>query len=84
VEDQFNNAIAAVATAEASKHYLKSAARPDNMPERAFQDLLIEIARVAIENHTRQTGLAREAIARVAQYEPQLKRFYCIRMLKPW
>ena len=76
VEDQFNVAIAAVATADASRSYLKRLARPDNMSEHAFQGVLAEIARAAIENNMRQTGLAREAIARVAQYEPQLKRFY--------
>ncbi len=46
------------------------------MSEEDFQSLLTEIARVAIENHTKQTGLAREAIARVAQYERRLKPFY--------
>lgn len=76
VEDQFNIAIAAVATAQASMHYLKSVARPANMPEQKFRELLTEIAKVAIENHTQRNGQAREAIACVAQYEPRLKPYY--------
>jgi hypothetical protein len=76
VEDQFNAAIEAVAIASASEYYMKTVARPDHMSEQAYQELLTDIARTAIETHTQRTGQAREAIARVAQYEPQVKPFY--------
>lgn len=76
LEDNFNSAIAAVAVADASQHYLKHVSRPDNMPENVYHTVLAEIAKTAIENHTRRAGEAREAIAQVVQYEPRLKQFY--------
>ena len=76
LEDKFNSAISAVAVADASKQYLKQVSRPDHMPEATYHALLTEIAKTAIENHTRRAGEAREAIAQVVQYEPQLRQFY--------
>jgi hypothetical protein len=76
IEDAFNAAISAVAVADASKHYLKQTAKPDHMPDRMYRDLLAEIAGNAIRNHTQRCGEAREAIAKVMQYEPRIKAFY--------
>jgi hypothetical protein len=76
VEDLFNEAVTAVAVADASKHYLRSVAQPPALPDRQYRELLADIAKTAIENHTRRTGEAREAIARVMQYESRVKPFY--------
>jgi len=76
VEDQLNGAIAAVAIADASRHYLRSVARPEALSDRQYRELLADIAKAAVENHTKRAGEAREALARVMQYDPKVRAFY--------
>ena len=76
VEDQFNAAIAAIAVADASKHYLRSVARPVGLSEAQYHALLADIAKAAIENHCLRAGEAREALARIMQYDLGVKPFY--------
>lgn len=76
IEDQFNMAIAAVAVADASKHYVRSVARPEGLSESQYQDLLADIAKAAVENHVKRAAEAREALARVMQYDLRIKAFY--------
>lgn len=76
VEDLFNDAIAAVAVADASQHYIWNVAKPVAMSEAEHRTLLAEIAKAAIENHTKSAGEARAALAKLAQFEPQLRDYY--------
>jgi small neutral amino acid transporter SnatA (MarC family) len=76
VEDQFNAAITAVAIADASQHYIKQFARPEHISDDEFAELLTAIARAAVEGATKRAAEAREAIARVIQYAPDMKPFY--------
>jgi hypothetical protein len=76
IEDLFNEAITAVAVADASRHYIPQVARPAHMTDEAYTDLLGWIARTTIENHTQRCAEAREAIARVVQYEPSIRPHY--------
>lgn len=76
VIDLFNEAIAAVAIADASQHYIRDVAKPRSLTEEDHKDLLREIAKAAIENHTRHAGEARAALAQIYQYEPSVRRYY--------
>jgi hypothetical protein len=76
VEDLFDDAIAAVAVADASKSYLRSVAKPAALSDNEYQSLLGSIAHNAIEAHMQRAAEAREAIAKVIQYEPKVQPFY--------
>lgn len=77
VEDLFNQAITAVAVADASRHYLGQLSHPPTeLGADEYRQLLAQIARVAIENHFHRTGEAREALGRVLQYEPAIRAYY--------
>lgn len=76
VEDAFNEAIAAVAVADASKSYLRSVAKPPEMSSEDHLALLGEIAKSAVEIHVKRCAEAREALGRVLPYEPSIRRFY--------
>jgi hypothetical protein len=76
VEDRFNEAIAAVAVADASQHYISSVSQPQWMADEQYRKLLADVNKVAIENHLKRAGDAREAMARVVMYLPEIKPFY--------
>jgi len=76
VEDQFNAAILAVAVADASKYYLSGTARPPHMQDAQYGQMLANMNQAAIESHAKRLAEAREAIARLVQYEPQLAPYY--------
>lgn len=76
VVDLFNQAITAVATADAGRHYIRDVAKPRALSEDDHRELLGQIARAAIESHTRYAGEARTALAQVYQYEPAVKPYY--------
>jgi len=76
VEDIFNHAISAVAVADASRHFLAQVARPKHMTEEAYGELLAWIARTTIENHLQRCADAREALARVLPFEPEIRSLY--------
>jgi hypothetical protein len=69
VEDLFDEAIAAVAVADASKNYLRRVAKPAELSESDYRSLLSNIARTAVEVHIQRAAEARETIAKVVQYE---------------
>jgi hypothetical protein len=77
VEDLFNQAIAAVAAAEASQKFINSAdgVRADLEGEelRAF---IRELRKVGIENEAKKWGEARDALAKVLPYQPAVRRYY--------
>jgi hypothetical protein len=75
-DDLFTQAIAAVAVADASKSYLREVARPAYLSEQQYQELLASVARSAVENHLGRATEAREAIARVIPYRPELREYY--------
>jgi len=76
VLDTFNQAITAVAVADASQHYISDVAKPRTFSEDDHREVLREIAKVAIEGATLHAGEARAALAKVYQYEPGVKRYY--------
>jgi hypothetical protein len=76
IEDLFNNAIAAVAVADASIDYIRGIARPAEMPEDDHRDLLVNMARAAVENNIKRTTEAREALARLLPYAPWVQPYY--------
>lgn len=76
VEDLFNEAIAAVAVADASKSYLRQVAKPAVLSDGEYQSLLSSIARSAVEVHIQRAAEAREVVAKVIQYEPKVRPFY--------
>lgn len=76
VEDLFNQAITAVAVADASKYYIRSVAKPQILDDDAHRQVHEQIAKAAVENHLRAAGEAQAALARVLQYEPRVKRYY--------
>jgi hypothetical protein len=78
VDDLFATAIAAVAVADASQYYMPgdSIVRPAHMTETDHQDFLASIARAALETSVKRTAEAREAIARVIPYRPELRAYY--------
>lgn len=63
VEDAFNEAIAAVAVADASKSYLRRVAKPAEISAADYQQLLADMGRTAVEGHTKRCSEAREALA---------------------
>lgn len=77
VEDLFADAIAAVRVAEASKDYIRSVApwSPD-LSREEYVDFLNQLGREAAEDHIRKAAAAREALARVLEYRPELHRYY--------
>jgi hypothetical protein len=76
IEDLFDEAIAATAVADASQNYLAGMGRPDGLSEQEYWQVVTSLARGGIENHVKRTSEAREAIARVAQYEPLVRPCY--------
>ncbi len=76
MEDLFTSAVTAVSVADASKSYLRSFARPPALSDSQYQNLLAEIAKNAVDTHTRRCSEAREALARVVPYEPAVRPFY--------
>lgn len=76
IEDLFNAAISAVAICDASKNYLRRVGRPPELSDDDYRTLLSNIALKAVENHTQRAAEAREAVARVLQYEPRVQPFY--------
>ena len=87
VEDLFNNAIAAVAVADASQHYLAGVGRPAGLSETDYRDLQASLIRSGHDNHAKRAGEAREALSRIVQYEPRVRPFYQDSVLtgeRPW
>ncbi|HUY46504.1 MAG TPA: hypothetical protein VMV92_12340 [Streptosporangiaceae bacterium] len=76
VEDLFDAAIAATAVADASQNYLSGIGPPNNLPDKDYQAMMNDIIRNGIENHVKRATEAREAIARVVQYEPRVRAYY--------
>ena len=76
IEDLFDDAIAAVAVADASKSYLRSVEKPAALSDNEYRSLLASIARNAVEVHMQRAAEAREAIAKIIQYEPKVRPFY--------
>jgi len=76
VEALFDAAIATTAVADASQHYLSGIGRPVGMAESDYQAMMSDIVRTGVENHVKRAAEAREAIARVVQYEPRLRPYY--------
>lgn len=76
VDDAFNEAIAAVAVADASKSYLRRVSKPAEMSAADYQQLLADMGRTAVDGHTKRCSEAREALARVLPYEPAVKQYY--------
>ena len=76
VEALFDAAIAATAVADASQHYLSGVGRPESMSEREYRVMMSDLVRNGVENHVRRAAEAREAIARVVQYEPRIRPYY--------
>lgn len=76
IDDAFNEAVAAVAVADASKSYLRRVAKPAEMSTADYREVLAGMAKTAVENHTKRCGEAREALARVLPYEPAVKQYY--------
>lgn len=78
VENLFNQAITAVAVADASRHYLSAAffKKPESMSDAEYRETTVQIERAAIENLAQRAGEAREALGRVLQYEPAVKPHY--------
>jgi hypothetical protein len=78
VENLFDQAIAAVAVADAAQHYLRAdffvqpvAANDDEM-----RQLRARIELSAIENAAQRAAEARQALARVLQYAPDIRAYY--------
>jgi len=76
VEDLFNEAITAVAVADASQHYIRDVTQPQALSVEEYVEVRKQVARVAIENHARAAGEARAALARVLQHEPRVRPYY--------
>lgn len=76
VEDLFNQAIAAVAQAEASQNYIAGLAPWKGATVEEHEQFLSQLGREASLNHVRKAAEAREAIARVLPYQPGLSAFY--------
>ncbi len=76
IEDLFNAAIAAVAVADASKHYSPGVSRPEHLSDKDYRELRSGLGRNAVEAHFRRAAEAREAVARVVQYEPKVRDYY--------
>lgn len=74
--DTFNETIAAVAVADASKSYLRRVSKPADMSTDDYRALLAGMTKTAVENHTQRCGEAREALARVLLDEPAVKPYY--------
>jgi hypothetical protein len=76
VEDLFNAAIAATAVADASQHYISQVGLPGGMTETEYGLMIASMIRTGIENNIQRSSEAREAIARVIQYAPELRPYY--------
>jgi hypothetical protein len=76
VEDLFNQAIAAVAVAEASQNYVRHIGQPEQLSEHDHQEMVREITKAAVENAARKAAEAREALARVLEFEPRVRPYY--------
>jgi hypothetical protein len=76
IEDLFDEAIAATAVADASQNYLRSIGRPDGLSDQDYKQIIIDLGRTGIENHVKHASEAREALARVVQYEPGVRSYY--------
>lgn len=72
VEDLFNEAIAAVAVAEASIDYLAGAGRPKHLTDDEYTDLQKWMVTEGMKNWTLKVAAANEALARVLPYLPEL------------
>jgi hypothetical protein len=77
VEDLHARAVAAIAGAEARVDYMSSVApwRPDPSEEEHI-GVLEDLGRDAGVNHARKLAEAREAVAEVLPYRPELNRFF--------
>lgn len=75
VGNLFADAMAAAAVAEASKDYLRNVSWAGQSPEE-LSDFQAHLGRAAAENHVRRVAEAREALARVMPYRPELGPFY--------
>lgn len=76
VEDLFNQAIAAVAAAEPSQNYIGGVAPWKGATTEEHEQFLGQLGREASLNHVRKAAEARESIARVVPYRPDLDGFY--------
>ncbi len=76
IEDLFTAAIAAVAAAVASRDYISSVAPWPDLSREEYVAFLNQIRREATANHLQKVAAAREALARVAPYRPDLEPYY--------
>ena len=77
VEDLFTQAIAAVAAADASPNYVSYVAYSQTtMTSEEHNAFVKELGREAALNHVRKMADARQALAQVIPYRPDLDRFY--------
>jgi hypothetical protein len=72
VEDLFNQAIAAVAAAEASVNYLSGTGRPQHLDDREYEELQKWMVTEGLKNWTIKCAAAGEALARVLPYHDEL------------
>jgi hypothetical protein len=77
IEDLFDAAIDATAVADASVNWgYLAGMRPAGMTDEDFQALSRQLNLDGYTNYFKRAGEAREAIARVARYEPRVKPYY--------
>jgi hypothetical protein len=72
----FTDAIAAVAAAEASHNYTSGVAPWPGCSPEEHADFLNQIRREGTLNHLRKVEAAREALARVAPYRPEVAPYF--------
>ncbi len=67
LEDLFDDAISAVAVADASQYYVRKVGQPEGMTHDDYDTMSTALIRAAVENQAKRAGEAREAIARVVE-----------------
>jgi hypothetical protein len=80
IEDLFNQAIAAVAAAEASIDYTSSVARPANLSDQAWDELRAWFGTEALKGWWTKQQQANEAIASVRPYSAAMAEFLPLRL----
>jgi hypothetical protein len=76
VEDVLHEAIAAVAVADASQHYITSTGTWQGATPADYEDFRSQLGRQANEAHVRAVAEARAALARASAYAPELREYY--------
>lgn len=76
VEELFNEAMSAVAVADASRTYMRDVPQLEHVNDKAYKEQLGSIARSAVEYHLRRCSEAQSAMARVLPYEPAIRPLY--------